>query len=78
VTRDGRHLTRWADERYRGGPDNPLTDAELEGKFRDAAAGLLTDDRSRQVAEFIFSLETKPAATDMIELLDWGAPQQAH
>ena len=78
VTRDGRRLTRWADERYRGGPDNPLTDAELEGKFRDAAAGLLSDARCGQVADFVFNLESKPAATQMLELLDWGAQEQGH
>jgi 2-methylcitrate dehydratase PrpD len=74
VTRDGRRLTRWADERYRGGPDNPLTDAELEGKFQDAAAGLLNETRCRQVADFVWSLETQPNATAVLELLDWGAP----
>jgi 2-methylcitrate dehydratase PrpD len=74
VTRDGRRLTRWADERYRGGPDNPLTDDELEGKFRDAASGLLSEERCRQVADFVFNLESKPSATVMLELLDWGAP----
>jgi 2-methylcitrate dehydratase PrpD len=74
VTRDGRHLTRWADERYRGGPDNPLTDAELEGKLQDAAAGLLDESRCRKVADFVWSLEKKPNATAVLDLLDWGAP----
>ena len=48
-TRDGRAITRWADENYRGGPHNPLSDAELEGKFRDCAAGLLAEDRVARV-----------------------------
>ena len=30
-----------ADERYRGGPDNPLTDDELEDKVRACCEGLL-------------------------------------
>ncbi len=77
VTRDGRTLTRWADERYRGGPDNPLTDMELEGKFQDAAAGLLGDAQCRKVAEFIWSLDTQPDAMAMLDLLDWGAPSAA-
>ncbi len=28
----GKTIEGWADERYRGGPDNPLSDAELEAK----------------------------------------------
>ncbi len=74
VTRDGRRLTRWADERYRGGPDNPLTDLELEGKLQDAAAGLLDEAKCKKVAAFIWSLEQEPNATAILDLLDWGAP----
>lgn len=44
TTRDGRQYSRWADERYRGGPDHPLSDDELEGKLRDCATGLVDDD----------------------------------
>src|SRR3546814_13215517 len=44
-TKDGRTLERWADENYRGSPHNPLSDAEVEGKFRDCAAGLLDVSR---------------------------------
>jgi 2-methylcitrate dehydratase PrpD len=75
VTRDGRHLTRWADDRYRGGPDNPLSDAELEGKFHDAAAGLLDNDRCHQVADFIWTLDRQADAMAILDLLDWGAPR---
>src|SRR3712207_6504488 len=48
-TTDGREIARWADENYRGGPHNPLSDAELEGKFRDCAAGLLDEGRTAQL-----------------------------
>jgi 2-methylcitrate dehydratase PrpD len=74
ITNDGRHLVRWADERYRGGPDNPLSNEELENKFRDAAAGLLDDDRCRQIADFVWSLEKQDDATSLLDLLDWNAP----
>ena len=36
-TNDGRTLTQWANERYRGGPLNPISDADLEAKFRMCA-----------------------------------------
>jgi 2-methylcitrate dehydratase PrpD len=72
--RNGCRLVRWADERYRGGPDNPLTDAELEGKFADAASGLLDAARCQAVAQFAWSLDTQRDIGDVFELLDWGAP----
>jgi 2-methylcitrate dehydratase PrpD len=74
TTHDGRRLTEWADERYRGGPDNPLSDTELEEKFNDAAAGLLGAVECREVADFVWSLESQPDATVLLDLLDWGAP----
>ncbi|WP_305984121.1 MmgE/PrpD family protein [Roseibium sp. MMSF_3544] len=38
---DGTEVAGWADERYRGGPENPMSDAELEGKVRSCCEGLL-------------------------------------
>ena len=32
--KSGKIIEGWADERYRGGPDNPLSDGDLEGKVR--------------------------------------------
>jgi 2-methylcitrate dehydratase PrpD len=40
-TKDGRTLTQWADERYRGGPLNPISDIDLDGKFRMCAEGVV-------------------------------------
>ena len=40
---DGTEVTGSADERYRGGPENPLTDAEVEAKFRSCCDGVLDD-----------------------------------
>lgn len=39
--KDGREIAGWADERYRGGPENPLTDAEVEAKARSCCEGVL-------------------------------------
>lgn len=71
-TVDGRNFTRWADENYRGGPFNPLSDRELEEKFSDAASGLLSDARCADVFEFVWSLQDRRDATDVLDLLDWG------
>lgn len=39
--KDGSEVAGWADERYRGGPENPLTDGELEQKVRSCCEGVL-------------------------------------
>lgn len=41
TTKDGRKLTQESDERYRGSPEKPMTDEELEAKFRAATDGIL-------------------------------------
>ena len=45
--KNGRQLEGWADERYRGGPENPLSDADLEAKVRYCCEDVLNEaDRS--------------------------------
>jgi 2-methylcitrate dehydratase PrpD len=41
--KNGRTVDGWADERYRGGPDNPLSDADLEAKVRSCCEGVLDE-----------------------------------
>jgi 2-methylcitrate dehydratase PrpD len=72
-TTDGRELERWADENYRGSPLNPLSESELEGKFRDAAAGLLDETACKAVFDLVWSLDEAPDATQLLDRLDWGA-----
>ncbi len=72
-TTDGRHLVQRADENYRGGPHNPMSDAEVEGKFRDCAAGLLDEAAIGRVFEAVWGLETLADATVLLERLDWRA-----
>jgi 2-methylcitrate dehydratase PrpD len=70
-TVDGRILVRDADENYRGGPHNPLSDAELENKFRDCAAGLMSDDQCQRVFDTVWKLEEQPDVTTILTLLNW-------
>jgi 2-methylcitrate dehydratase PrpD len=72
-TRDGREFTRWADENYRGGPHNPLSDAELEAKFRDCAKGLLDAARIARLLELVWSFETLSDVGELYPLLAWMA-----
>jgi 2-methylcitrate dehydratase PrpD len=71
ITADGRRLQRWADERYRGGPDNALSDADLEGKFRDCASGLLDERRIGAVLELVWQLERVEDVGRLLPLLAW-------
>jgi 2-methylcitrate dehydratase PrpD len=73
TTKDGKIFERWANEAYRGSPHNPLTDAELEGKFADNASGLLDTERQQAVFDFVWALETAPDARRLLDLTDWGA-----
>jgi 2-methylcitrate dehydratase PrpD len=69
-TVDGRRLVKDADEHYRGGPDNPLTDDALDAKFCDCASGLLSDNQATAVIEFVRHLASVANVTDVLTLLD--------
>jgi 2-methylcitrate dehydratase PrpD len=71
TTADGRRLERWADERYRGGPDNPLSDPEVEGKFRDCASGLIEEERMQAVFELVWNLHRTEDVARLFPLLSW-------
>ena len=79
-TVDGRTITWHADERYRGGPEHPLTTAELEDKFMDCASGLLDRSAADAVVEFVADLEAQADVTEVLALLSYRAvtaPQRA-
>ncbi len=80
-TTDGRRIERWADENYRGGPHNPLSEKEIEGKFRDCAAGLLDEGRIQGLFDLVWSLEEQADVGRLYDLLDWrsglGAGQKS-
>jgi 2-methylcitrate dehydratase PrpD len=41
----------WADERYRGGPEHPLSDSELEAKVRSGCEGVLDETSQTNLIE---------------------------
>ena len=45
-----------ADERYRGGPENPLTDDELKDKVRSCCAGVLADEDTERLIDAALSV----------------------
>jgi 2-methylcitrate dehydratase PrpD len=68
-TKDGRTLVQWADERYRGGPLNPISDADLEGKFRMCAEGALDGAAQLKLLEAVNTLETLADGARLAELM---------
>ena len=75
ITTDGRKIERWADENYRGSPHNPLSDQELEGKFRDCAEGLLSEDAIQQLFDLVWHIEQREDVGQLFTLLDWQSTQ---
>lgn len=65
-SRDGREIAGDADERYRGGPSNPLSDAELEAKFRSCCDGVLDEATQNRL---IASVGRLPGDVDPRQLL---------
>lgn len=70
VTKSGKTIQRFSDDRYRGGPDNPLSDEELEGKFMNCVSGILSDAQTRKVLDSIWSLDTLPSARGLLGLVN--------
>jgi len=68
-TRDGRKLVQEADTRYRGGPDNPMTDRELEEKVAAATAGLLDDARRERLFDIVWKIETLDDVSALAEAI---------
>jgi 2-methylcitrate dehydratase PrpD len=70
-TRDGRDITRWADENYRGGPHNPMPDAEIEAKFRNCATGLLEEASIVRLFDAVWAIEDLDDVGELLSLLSW-------
>jgi 2-methylcitrate dehydratase PrpD len=54
---DGRTIVQQADERYRGGPEKPFTEAELHAKFADCAQLTMSGDRIQRALTRIASVD---------------------
>jgi 2-methylcitrate dehydratase PrpD len=65
---NGQKLVREADERYRGGPDNPLSDDELIEKFTDCTQSILDQATREAIIEAVFKLEDLVDVGSLIDL----------
>lgn len=65
----GRAVEGWADERYRGGPENPLSDAALEAKARSCCEGVLDEKRQSALIESAWSVTSLRNAGKVMEVI---------
>lgn len=70
---NGQKIVKEADENYRGGPDHPLTDKELQNKFTDCTERLLDEAEREHVFTIIDSLERLEDITELIQATMPGA-----
>jgi 2-methylcitrate dehydratase PrpD len=59
-----------ADERYRGGPENPLSDAELEAKVRSCCDGVLNEKSPATLIETAWSIAELKDATKLMRIIN--------
>ena len=66
----GRIVEGWADERYRGGPENPLSDSDLEAKVRSCCQGVLDQQVQSSLIEAGRSITALPDAGKLMRILN--------
>lgn len=71
----GRRVDGWADERYRGGPENPLSDAELEAKVRSCCDGVLNQQMEANMIDTAWSIAEVADAGKLMGIINGVAPQ---
>lgn len=68
--KDGKLVEGWADERYRGGPDNPLSDGDLEGKVRSCCEGVMNESGQAKLIDAGWAVSKLTDASDLMGLLN--------
>jgi len=63
--RDGRRLRR-CELVTRGGPERPLSAADVEAKFFENATRAVTDAQAKQIVELVRRLETLPSVSGLV------------
>lgn len=67
ILKSGEIVSGWAVERYRGGPDNPMTDDEVESKFNACVAGLVDSQQAKRILAAGWQIDTCPSTADLCE-----------
>jgi 2-methylcitrate dehydratase PrpD len=68
--KDGRTVESWADERYRGGPENPLSDADVESKVRSCCDCVLDEKSQSILIETAWSVAQLKDASKLMQIVN--------
>jgi 2-methylcitrate dehydratase PrpD len=68
--KNGRAVDGRANERYRGGPENPLTDAELEAKVHSCCEGVLDRERQTTLIEAARSVAVLRDSAELMKIIN--------
>jgi 2-methylcitrate dehydratase PrpD len=68
--KNGRTVEGWADERYRGGPENPLSDADLEAKVRSCCDGILNETAQPILIQTAWSVAQLRDASKLMQIIN--------
>lgn len=63
--KSGQIVSGWADERYRGGPDNPMTDSDVEAKFAACTAGLVDARQAERILRAVWQIDSAPSTKEL-------------
>jgi 2-methylcitrate dehydratase PrpD len=67
--KSGEKIVQKADERYRGGPDKPMTDADIEEKVAACVAGLLDDERKAALIDTAWKADKLADARELARVV---------
>ena len=68
--KSGHTVEGWADERYRGGPENPLSDADVEAKVRSCCEGVLHEKSQSILIKTAWSVERLSDAGKLMQIVN--------
>lgn len=68
--KNGKTVEGWADERYRGGPDNPLSDTDLEEKVRSCCENVIDTSSQAKLIAAAWSVTKLLDAKQLMMLLN--------
>ena len=75
--KDGRSWTQASDDRYRGGPDHPFTQAELHQKFADCAQLALPKERIARALDLIEHVDQLKDVRELVATLSPGGTRRS-
>ena len=68
--KNGQEVAGWADECYRGGPENPMSDTELEAKVRSCCEGVLDSNAQSRLIKKAWTVEELGDAAELMKILN--------